>query len=53
MTISTSAIDKFVDQQVQSGYCASTHEAEQQLIGELMERELDQKIARSRASIKA
>ena len=53
MSIAANSLDQFIQQQVSSGACASTHEAEQELIANLIERDLDSKIAKGRADIQA
>ncbi len=53
MSLSPRSIDNFIDKVVQSGSCSSKAEAEKQLREELQEREIDRKIAKGRADIKA
>ncbi len=53
MSISTATIDNFLEKQVTQGACASTEEAQQELIAKLIEKEIDQKIALGRADVTA
>jgi Arc/MetJ-type ribon-helix-helix transcriptional regulator len=52
MAITTNKIDDFIQQQVVDGSCATATEAQQELICKLVERDLDQRIAKGREAAK-
>lgn len=53
MAINTHTIDDFIKQQVTNGSCATTQEAQKELIGRLIEKEIDAGIAEGMEDMKA
>ncbi len=52
MANTPNSIDTFIDEQVENGVYPSVQEAQKELIGQLVEKDLDQRIANGREAAK-